>query len=133
MYSTSQKTNTYPTGQQDLLLITKNMCASQTISNDENSFSNLLFERILFGSSARRALLYSSTGNRFLSLACRAASSSLSLGTWILHTTTKWSKLYAPIFVGLNQEKILKLGTSILAQCSKAENLSHSSVWVRCL
>ena len=53
----------------------------QTVSDEGNNFSSMLLERILLGSSSFRALLYSSTGNRFLSLACKAASSSLSFGT----------------------------------------------------
>ncbi|KAG5151385.1 hypothetical protein JHK84_027857 [Glycine max] len=51
------------------------------VSDCGKSFSNMLFERILLGSNSFLALLYASTGNRFLSLAWRAASSSLSFGT----------------------------------------------------
>ncbi|GER52532.1 potassium-transporting ATPase C chain [Striga asiatica] len=47
-----------------------------------NNFSSILLERMWFGSSSFLASLYASTGNLFLSLACKAASSSLSFGTY---------------------------------------------------
>jgi hypothetical protein len=52
-----------------------------TGSSAGNNFSNFAFDRTLLGSSSMRALLYASTGKRFLSLAWSSASSSLSFGT----------------------------------------------------
>jgi len=55
--------------------------AFQFVSDNGNSFSSILLERILLGSNSFLALLYASTGKRLLNLSLRAASSSLSFRT----------------------------------------------------
>lgn len=53
-----------------------------------NSFSSIWLENMRLGSSSFLFSLYASTGNLFLSLACRWASSSLSFGTYISRIDT---------------------------------------------